>query len=106
MSVIPLAFPSLALLVRASIADHEPVDTPDLAGIAPYAEDAGLGDRAWRRVPGPATAAGTANWFRGELGGLALAVEEEDRISLHLFARDGTPLALRRMTAAWARTGA
>ena len=104
--VILLEFPGLHLLTRSHVSDVPRIDTPDLCGVAPYAVEAGLRDRSWRRTTGPETLAPSTDWFRGDLGGIACAVATDDIVKLHIFARDGTPLAIRRMKAAWAEEDA
>jgi hypothetical protein len=99
MNVIHLAFPCVSILARAIATGPAEIDTPDLHGIEPYAVEAGLQDRSWRRVSGPETLAPSTSWFRGDLGALACAIETEDSVTLHVIARDGTPLARRVMTA-------
>lgn len=101
MNVVTLAFPCIGLLARSCAEGPEPIDTPDLHGIVPYAAEAGLPDRAFRRVPGPETLASVTSWFRGDRGAIACAVEQESEVTLHLFSRSGDVLSKRRMTAAW-----
>lgn len=101
-TVIQLEFPGIHLLARSHVSDAPRIDTPDLCGVAPYAAEAGLRDRSWRRTTGPETLASSTDWFRGDLGGIACAVTTEDVVQLHVFARDGTPVVIRRMWAAWA----
>lgn len=95
MNVVHLAFPCVSILARAIATGTVEIDTPDLHGIDPYAVEAGLRDRSWRRVPGPETLAPSTSWFRGDLGGLACAIEHHDHVTLHIIARDGTPLVRR-----------
>jgi len=101
MTVITLAVPCIGLLARSVAHGPAPIETPDLHGIVPYAQEAGLADTRFRRVPGPETLAAGTHWFRGDLGAIACAVEEEDRVTLHVMSRDGSTLAIRTMHAAW-----
>lgn len=101
MTVIDLAFPSIHLLSRSCASGVERIETPDLHGVAPYATEAGLHDTKWRRTKGPETLASSTDWFRGDLGGIACAVSNEDSVDLHVMSRAGDPLVIRRMTAAW-----
>lgn len=101
MSVVRLAFPCIGILARSVAHGPTPIETPDLHGILPYARDAGLPDSEFRRTTGPETLANATHWFRGDLGAIACALEEPDRVTLHIMSRDGSPLAIRTMHAAW-----
>jgi hypothetical protein len=101
VNVIHLAFPNIHMLTRSYTSSVERIETPDLFGVASYAIEAGLSDSTWRRTKGPETFASSTDWFRGNLGAIACAVATEDAVNLHVFSRDGTPLVIRRMSAAW-----
>jgi hypothetical protein len=101
-----LAFPvapDVGIVAKAMAHGPEAIDTPDMHGVAPYATQGGLPDVSWRRIPGPETLAPSTNWFRGDRGSLACAVETEDSVRLLIFDRDGGAVAHRLMEAAWAQ---
>lgn len=101
MSVLHLAFPCIGILARSVAHGPAPVETPDLHGILPYAREAGLPDVRFRRTTGPETLASATHWLRGDMGAIACVIEEPDRVTLHIMSRDGSPMVVRTMHAAW-----
>lgn len=96
MNVIALAFPDVDMLTRSYASSERRTESGNLDNVLGIAKTAGLRDRSWKPVEGPCPMVGSAQWMRGDLGGIACLVQRPMGTLLHLMARDGTPLVIVR----------